>query len=135
MTKREKRYFDLAKAVAMSSEHNKVHIGAVIINKKQIISTAANSLKSHPLQKVLNLHRFSKSVIMQMKNTLHAEINAILRAKTNLYGAEIFVYREDKNGRISLCRPCNACMAEIKKVGIKTIYYTTYDGFCKEEIF
>lgn len=133
MTKREKRYFDIAKAVAATSEHRRTHIGAVIINKKQVLSVACNSNKSHPLQKQLNRLRFRPMDTAQ--NSIHAELLAILRCNTDdLTGASIFVYREDKKGNIAMCRPCKACMAEIKKVGIKSIYYTTYDGFCKEDI-
>lgn len=33
-----------------------------------------------------------------------------------------------------LARPCPACMAMIKNLGIKKIYYTTDDGFAFEQL-
>ena len=38
----------------------------------------------------------------------------------------------DTDFRIS--RPCPSCMAAIKDLGIKDIYYTTNDGFAHEKI-
>lgn len=35
---------------------------------------------------------------------------------------------------MQMCRPCNACLYAIKQAGIKTIYYTTKDGYVKEEL-
>ena len=133
MIKREKKYFDLAKATAKCSEHPEFHIGAVLINKKQIISVSFNLIKSHPLQKKLNRYRFKPHD--RSKDFLHAELAAICKANVHsLRGASLYVYREDKNGIISCCRPCPACMTKIKEVGIKHIYYTIKDGFCHEQI-
>ena len=44
----------------------------------------------------------------------------------------IFVYREMLDGSIGMARPCESCMAYIKDMGIKNIYYTTNDGFAHE---
>ena len=48
---------------------------------------------------------------------------------------KVVVYREFRNGKLANCRPCPACMAAIKEMGIEQIYYTTEDGgYVKEEI-
>ena len=135
MTKREHRFFNLAKATALCSPHKKFNIGAVIINhNKQILSIAYNQTKSHPEQKKLNKYRYTP--YDKDKNFLHAELAAILKAnKEELKNAIIYVYRQDLNGHIACSRPCPACMAKIKEVGIRVIYYTTRDGFCKEQLY
>ena len=33
-----------------------------------------------------------------------------------------------------MARPCNACLAAIKDLGIRNIYYTTDDGFVHEKL-
>ena len=132
MMKREMKFFDMARAVSKTSTYIRVKIGAVIVSKKQIISVGTNVRKSHPLQKRLN--RFRSINVDNMAHSLHAEINAIIRANEDLTNTQIYVYREDQNGNLANCRPCAACMQEIKKVGIKTIYYTTSDGDCREDL-
>jgi deoxycytidylate deaminase len=47
---------------------------------------------------------------------------------------ELYVYRELRNGKMAMSRPCEACMAVIKKMGIKKIHYTTPDGFATEKL-
>ena len=47
--------------------------------------------------------------------------------------AEIFVYRSSGH-KLRNCRPCPSCMKALKDRGIKTICYTTEDGYCKEDI-
>ena len=134
MTKREKRLFNLARAVSLCSEHLQFHVGCVIVNQKRILSVANNQVHSHPLQKKLNKLRFNLDDTCQ--NYLHAEIYAILKVKntSQLKNASIYVYRETLTHEIAMSRPCPACLAKIKEVGIKTMYYTTQDGYSKEEI-
>jgi deoxycytidylate deaminase len=133
LTKREERFFEVARQVSLTSTYGRIKIGAIIVNKKQIVSVGTNAYKSHPLQKRLN--RFRKIDITKLKHNIHAEISAILRSnEESLSGAHIFVYREDLNHALANCRPCAACMAEIKHAGIKRIYYTTKDGYCCEDL-
>ena len=133
MTKREERFFEVAKQVSFTSAYDRIKIGAIIVYKKQIVSVGTNDYKSHPLQKQLN--RYRDCDITKLKHYIHAEISAILRSnEESLNGAYIFVYREDLNHMLASCRPCAACMAEIKHAGIKRIYYTTRDGYCREDL-
>ena len=132
MTKREKKYFLLAKSVSDLSDYGRIKIGAVIVHKKEIISVGYNQRKSHPLQKHLNVYRFDEDD--NCKHFLHAELSAILNSRNaDLSGASIYVYRANKEG-IQNCRPCEACMQAIKEKGIKTVYYTTKYGYCREEL-
>ena len=54
MNRKDKRYFNLAKAVSYTSDYPRVHIGSVIIKNKEILAVSANQKKSHPLQQKLN---------------------------------------------------------------------------------
>jgi tRNA(Arg) A34 adenosine deaminase TadA len=47
---------------------------------------------------------------------------------------EVYTYRELKNGSLSLSRPCESCLAFMKQLGIKRIYYTTPDGYAEERL-
>lgn len=134
MTKREMRYFNVAKSVALCSPHPRFYIGTCIVSKHQIISVSSNQIKSHPAQKKLNMFRFSPCD--SSKDRIHAELSAILkvRNKEDLQNACIYVYRINRQNKLGMARPCPACLAKIKEVGIKTIYYTTPDGFCKEDL-
>ena len=139
MNKKDKRYFNLAKAVSYTSDYPRVHIGSVIVKNKEIVAVSANQKKSHPLQQKLNPIRFdnhtSQSDIDKCNNYQHAEFSAIIKCKhLDLSGASIYVYREDKYGNLAMCCPCKACLKLIKEVGIKVIYYTSPDGFNRLEL-
>lgn len=90
-------------------------LGASIFNKK-FCSSGHNSKKTHPI--------VAKYSGKPTKQTLHAEIDAILRCNPKkLRGATLYVYRESK-GKPALARPCALCMKIIKMVGIKKVCYT-----------
>ena len=91
-----------------------VPIGCVIVHEGKIIGRGYNRRNTD-------------------KSTLsHAEISAIVNANEDLTNATIYIFRRDKNKRLNICRPCNACYALIKKTGIKRIVYTILNGFAEE---
>lgn len=63
----------------------------------------------------------------------HAEI-AALRKAGDVSGAKMFVARTQKSGKTALAKPCDSCMDALKAAGIKTVYYTTEDGYEKERL-
>jgi len=97
------------------SGHIRFRFGVVIFNKNKILSVGTNSIRS-----AKNLHpRFSR-----WPGSVHAEVAAILNAKTDLTNASIFVLRINLAGDLMLARPCVHCMKYIKAVGIKKIIYS-----------
>ena len=105
----------LAIEEAEKSDH-KQKVGAVIFNKKIIVSKGHNTKqksikKFHP-----KFQRFPFSV--------HAEVDAIINAKRDLKGFSILVIRINKNNQFRLSKPCNDCMKYLNYVGIKKIYYS-----------
>ena len=127
MTKRQISYFRYAKDISYESDFPRVHIGCVVVNKHRIISKGCNShTRTH------NKKRFTES----STGMLHAEIAALLPVvnKVDLSGATLYLYRENMQGDIAMCRPCKGCMSFLRACGIKKIYYTTNEGYAEEHL-
>ena len=136
---REKCFLEAARAVSLASDYPKAHLGCVITHKGKIIASGCNSTKTHTLQSRYNVYRFSPSV--GAIHSLHAETAAIVsflnishRKEINPKECTLYIYREWKNGRVAMARPCPSCMQLIKNVGFRNIVYTTFDGVAHEKI-
>ena len=131
MNNREKRMFNIAKEISYMSNYKRIRVGAVVCEGKTIISTGHNSTKTSPLQHQYNFYRHFNDYESSSPQ-IHAEINALSRliGKKGISWdkVSIFVYRELKNGDPGCSRPCPACMALIKNLGIKNIYYIDENG-------
>ena len=114
------RKFRLAKLASYHSDYS-IKIGAVIYKGNRVVSFGFNYLKSHPIF----ANKFA---------SIHSEISAILKAKTDLTGCHIYVFREYKNKKFALALPCKECMKAIIEAGITRIYYTTSDDSYYKEI-
>jgi len=132
-----KKYFIFAKNASDYSDfhRNKIskHVGCVIVYKNKVISAGWNISKEHPLQKEYNKERNFN--VDSCKNSLHAEIYALIRCiytDIDWSKVSIFIYRELANGNVAMARPCNACTKAIKDRGIKSVFYTTENGYAKE---
>ena len=131
ITKRDMKFFEVAKAVSLTGSY-RIKIGCCIVKHHKVISVGVNSVKTHPLQKALNL-KHHKQLDM---HRLHAEMYAISKVHTteDLQKASIYVYRQGVKGELRNCRPCPACMDRIIDMGIKYIFYTDQNGYHKEEV-
>jgi deoxycytidylate deaminase len=103
--------FRYAKKALKNSDY-KVQLGAAILYKNKVISVGYNSLRTHP--------KFANGL---NSYTIHAEISAILKSKTDLEGSSLYVYRELQFGP-GLAKPCDACLVAIIEAKIRCIYYT-----------
>ena len=133
MTKKEKALFRAAKSVSTFGSHHRHKVGAVVVMKHRIISSGCNNMKTHPLQKQYNKYRFDEDSV----HTCHAELVALLpliNDGVDLSDASIFVHRSHKNGTLACARPCKSCMELIKDCGIRRIFYTTEDGYAREDL-
>jgi deoxycytidylate deaminase len=107
------------------SSPSKKKIGAVLLKKNKIISTATNlERKTHPLQATL-----AERVGLKEKIYLHAEVNALIKAKEK--ADTIVVARVGGHGYCDLriSKPCKICQAALEMNNIKKIIYSTDDGF------
>lgn len=103
-----------ASCEAMKSEY-KLQMGCIIFNKKKILSVGYNQVRSstkiHPKY-------------LAFKESVHAEVDAIIKARKELKGASLLVVRVNKKHQLRNAKPCNKCMEYIKEIGIKRIYYS-----------
>lgn len=109
---------DLANKSDYKDHH--IRIGAVIVKGRRIIAGGFNQNKTHTIIRN-QIDRYS------LVDKIHAEMSAILKSRTDLVGAKIYILRlcpDNKNGT-GLSRPCSLCMRLISGAGIKEIIYTT----------
>ena len=132
LSKTNKAYFRVARAVSELSDHQQ-KVGCVVVNKHRIISSGFNSkTKCHPLQAKLDTEKYG----IKSPGRVHAEIAALLpfiRNNVDLNGASIYVFRKRHNGTLAMARPCSSCQKIIKRLGIKKIFYTIENGYAVEK--
>ena len=134
LSKSDYKYFAKAKRIAAISDYHKIHIGCVAVYQGNVIGVACNTNKTHPTQKYYNRFREESDVLMPK---LHAEINCINQIKhldINFSKVKLYIYRIRNDKPYGMSRPCPSCMAAIKDLGIRDIYYTTNDGYVYEKL-
>lgn len=135
---RIKHYFEIAKNASLQSDFPKHQLGAVAIYKGNILALGSNLSKTSPVQKKYNrVRNYKVEASYGRTNCIHAEINCLNKIKNldiDFNKINLFVYREHKDGSPALARPCKACRAFIKDLGIKSIYYSTENGWAYERI-
>ena len=119
-TTRDKGLYDLTYRIADTSQcHYKM--GAIIVKGNRVLSVGVNQIKTHPaIAKTYDDYCVS----------IHAELAALLRNKTDVTGATMYVARN--GGKVS--KPCKSCMVYIRMAGIKYIVYSTYEGLRKQHV-
>ena len=142
--KSDMRFFDLARKEAEQSDYPRFHVGCVIVYKGHVISADHNSEKEAPIQKKYNRYRNFKNYHnhSSVRHSLHAEIAAIkkipypIAQQIDWKKVKVYTYRICKghDSKRGLSRPCAACMAYIKSLGIRQIFYSTDDGFAAERL-
>ena len=134
LNKTNYKYFDKACQAALISDYYKTHVGCVAVYQNQIIGIGCNTNKTHPIQKKYNKFRVNDE---QLLPKLHAEIsclNQIRNLNINFSKVKLYIYRIRKDQPFGISRPCPSCMAAIKDLGIREIYYTTNDGYSYEHL-
>ena len=107
------RFFELARRLSKHSDHYQHKLGCVIVRKNKILSVGFNKLSTHPKSP----HAY---------HSLHAEISALIGLSyEDLRYCVAYVYRETKDGKTALARPCPSCERALKLAGIRGVYYTT----------
>lgn len=126
-------FFELARNSCLYSNNKKTRVGCVLVYKNKVMTVGWNVAdKEHPVQKKLNVLRGYDPNISGEHNTLHAEMMALLKARSldiDFGKSALFVCRIRKDGSIGMAKPCEACSEMIKTMGVRDIYYTTNDGW------
>lgn len=129
------KYYQKAKQVATISDFTKIHVGCVAVYQGSVIGIGCNSNKTHPRQNYYNRYRTIDNTYFIPK--LHAEIsciNSIRNLDINFSKVKLYIYRIRHDQDYGISRPCPSCMAAIRDIGIKDIYYSTDDGFAYERL-
>lgn len=100
---------------ACKSKHT-TKVGAIIFDKSKIISKGYNNPHRH----VRNL----KVKYQKWMNSIHADVAAIIAAKTDLKNLSMLVVRVNKSNQLRLSKPCKYCIMYMEYVGIKKVYYS-----------
>lgn len=136
LSRADMRYFQKARQTAEISDYKRTHVGCVAVYQGNIIGIACNTNKTHPMQKYYNRYRYHPQT-SYFYPKLHAEINCISSIRhldINFSKVKLYVYRIRCDQEHRIARPCPSCMAAIKDLGIRHIYYTTNDGYAYEEV-
>lgn len=137
ISKSDTKYFEKARSIALVSDFKKTHVGCVAVYQNSIIGIGCNTNKTHPMQKKYNMYRKNRYLSETFVPKLHAEINcisAIRHMNIDFSRVKLFVYRIRNDQPFGIARPCPSCLAAIKDLGIRNIYYTTNEGYAHEKI-
>lgn len=132
MDKRELYYYKKAKQISRLSTYDRIRIGCIAVYKKNIIGIGYNQAKTNPIQAKYNVYRGIKTI----NDYIHAEmacINQIKNLDIDFSKVKLFVYREDIQKTMRICRPCEACERAIRDLGIKKVYYTDTNKYVRED--
>lgn len=124
------RGFAYAKKASENSDFGLHQLGAVLMYGGKVIAVGWNSDKTHSIQNQYNHYRDFEPDLFPAK--LHAEMMVLNKVKfldIDFSKAEIYVWR-GKNGQPQMSKPCKACEARIRDMGIKKVHYTTNGGYC-----
>jgi deoxycytidylate deaminase len=125
------RWFEIAEESSKKSSYPRINIGAAIVLGNYLVATGYNQQKTHPKQAKFN-EMYSE---FESSHYLHAEVHALINsARENIEGADIYVFRRNREGSLANCRPCPVCYEAAKAAGISRIYYTTEDGYYFENL-
>jgi len=92
----------------------KYMLGAVIVKRGQIVGRGYNSVCYTGKNRPFN-------------NGIHAEISAINDTRaSDREDAVVYVARYRKCGSLGCAKPCDACEKVLRKLGIKTVWYSDY---------
>ena len=120
------RHIETLKVVAEDVDPvSNARLAAMILYKGKLVSVGFNQLKSHPFAAKYSKH--PEAIY------LHAEVDAINKAKKKLTEAElkkstliVVRVKKDLKGVVSygIAKPCPGCAGCIGDHGIKTVIYT-----------
>lgn len=137
MTAIESRCFEFARRAAELSDFKRVHIGCVIAERGKILAAGWNSSRTHPIQSYYNRYRTFREGTSVLPAQLHAETSATLPLRNmdvDWSHVDIYIYRIRKDQPFGLAEPCSACRKYLEDLGIKSIYYTTNNGYVHEKV-
>ena len=132
ITKNDEYWFNFAMKTAEISQCQFRH-GAVILYKRKPISLGCNLIKNRNINKLINNAPYNK-IAEERRNRsdqIHAEVVAILRARTDLKGTCLYSARCRPRGLPGNSAPCESCSQIIELTGISSIVFWDNNGLKK----
>ena len=132
--------FKIARECSLKADYSgcgRARVGCVVAYNGCVLVKGYNSDKTHTEQAKYNRWRYKDVGNRYLPCKQHAEIAALAKIKyldIDMSKIKVYVYRETRDGHVAIARPCNACIAAIRQMGIKHILYTTNDGFAHETL-
>jgi len=94
----------------------RVKVGCVIFDKKRVLSVGRN-FKQRSIKKLHPQYQ-------KWKGSVHAEVDAIIKAKKDLKGSSMLVVRTNRFNQFRMAKPCADCFKYIINVGIRRVFYS-----------
>jgi deoxycytidylate deaminase len=119
----KEKFFKIAREESFKSNYQH-KIGAILVSGSRILSKGYNQIRHLKIGKRYTAFDCS----------LHAERDCVSKLdKSSVKGADIYIYRETKDGFPALSLPCSQCMFMLHELGIHRIFYTTseFPFYCK----
>jgi tRNA(Arg) A34 adenosine deaminase TadA len=110
---RHLRFLELAARNAALSDCPFKH-GSLVVRGGAVLAGSPNKHRNPP-------------TINYLGSSVHAEAAALRR--THAAGATLYVVRLSPTGSLALSRPCQRCWTAIERAGVKTVVYSTGDGY------
>lgn len=132
-------YLKLARDCSKKSTysiHRRVQVGCVLVYKGAVLAKGWNMAQTHTEQMKYNHLRFQVKD-KECPHKAHAEMKVLSKVKyldIDFSKAILYIYREYTDGQPAMARCCPSCMAAAKALGIRTIVYTTDEGYAVEKI-
>ena len=119
ISKRQERYFELARRISHQSDYGCYHHGAILIKGGSVINASSN--KSNFCSFGARFRSPSTG-----NATLHAELGSVLGVdRSRTQNADIYVVRVNKNGKFRMSKPCPMCENAMRYCGVSRVYYST----------
>lgn len=104
----DKRFIELARFISLWSLDPSTKVGAVITNKRRIVSVGYNGLP----QGVSDTDERLNNRELKYKLVVHGEINALLFAERSVSGCTLYTFP---------FLPCSNCASQVIQAGIKRV--------------
>jgi len=134
-----KHYLEIASECAKNASYSgasRVKLGCVAVYHGSVLAKGCNMDKTHTQQeKYRHLRYDPKKLKTYCPSKCHAETSVLTKIKyldIDFSKVVLVIAREHRNGDSAIARPCAACMAAIKELGIRTIVYSTEEGYAVE---
>lgn len=118
-------YIRLARASV--TKHSR-HVSFLLYRNRIASIGINNPFKTHPRNRKYNFRGRNDEDISHFVG-IHSELSAVIKlGEEDLSKYDLVNVRINKNGNVSLSKPCNGCTDMINQLGIRKVLYTNDAG-------